>query len=193
MTTSGDVAAADPPGADAVVLVAMNGSHLPRVTAIEQQTSDTPWSEAMFASELTMRSTRAYTVALVDGEVAGFAGVMMNGNGDEGHITTVAVDPAFRRRRIATRLLLQCAHEALRRRGRSMTLEVRMSNTAARNLYVRFGFAPVGLRRNYYPKTREDALLMTVDDIDTEDYARRLAAIASSVAATTWVVQEPLA
>ena len=191
MTTSGEASAADTPGADAVVLVAMNGSHLPRVTAIEKQTSDTPWSEAMFASELTMRSTRAYTVALVDGEVAGFAGVMMNG--DEGHITTVAVDPAYRRRHIATRLLLQCAHEALRRRGRNMTLEVRMSNTAARNLYVRFGFAPVGLRRNYYPKTREDALLMTVDDIDTEDYARRLAAIASSVAATTWVVQEPLA
>lgn len=190
MTTS-EEAAADTPGADAVVLVAMNGSHLPGVTAIEQQTSDTPWSEAMFASELTMRSTRAYTVALVDGEVAGFAGVMMNG--DEGHITTVAVDPAYRRRRIAVRLLLQCAHEALRRRGRSMTLEVRMSNTAARNLYVRFGFAPVGLRRNYYPKTREDALLMTVDDIDTEDYARRLGAIAASVASTTWVVQEPLA
>jgi ribosomal-protein-alanine N-acetyltransferase len=190
VTTSGDAVATDAPGADAVVLVAMNGSHLPRVVEIEQQTSDTPWSEAMFTSELTMRSTRAYTVALVDGEVAGYAGVMMNG--DEGHITTVAVDPAYRRRHVATRLLLQCAHEALRRRGRSMTLEVRVSNTAARNLYVRFGYAPVGLRRNYYPKTREDALIMTVDDVDTEDYARRLGAIAATVASTTWVVQEPL-
>jgi ribosomal-protein-alanine N-acetyltransferase len=64
---------------------------------------------------------------------------------------------------------------ALEADARHLTLEVRMSNQAAQRLYQRFGFAPVGLRKNYYRD--EDALVMWAIDIDTDDYRDRLAAI----------------
>ncbi len=58
-----------------------------------------------------------------------------------------------------------------------MTLEVRLSNRAAQDLYRRFGFGPVGVRKNYYQETNEDALVMWVHEIDTPDYAALLAAL----------------
>jgi ribosomal-protein-alanine N-acetyltransferase len=60
---------------------------------------------------------------------------------------------------------------------RNLTLEVRVSNTPAKTLYQQFGFAPVGVRRNYYVETGEDAIVMWARDIDSDDYTRRLADI----------------
>jgi len=64
---------------------------------------------------------------------------------------------------------------------RHLTLEVRASNAPAQALYRRFGFAPVGVRRNYYEETNEDAIIMWANDIDTDDYRRRLDAIESGL------------
>ena len=50
-----------------------------------------------------------------------------------------------------------------------------MSNKGAQEMYRRFGFAPVGVRKNYYQETNEDALVMWVHDIDAPEYARLLA------------------
>jgi ribosomal-protein-alanine N-acetyltransferase len=74
-------------------------------------------------------------------------------------------------------VLLQLARRALLRGARSLTLEVRMSNEPAKSLYRKFGFAPAGIRKNYYPEVNEDALVMWAHDTDSDDYARRLAAI----------------
>jgi ribosomal-protein-alanine N-acetyltransferase len=60
---------------------------------------------------------------------------------------------------------------------RHLTLEVRVGNDPAQGLYRRFGFAPVGVRKNYYAETGEDAIIMWVRDIDTPAYAERLDAI----------------
>ena len=79
---------------------------------------------------------------------------------DDGHVTTLAVDPRWQRHQIGTRLLLVLAREAIAREARSLTLEVRLSNRPAQELYRRFGFAPVGVRKNYYAETNEDALVM---------------------------------
>jgi ribosomal-protein-alanine N-acetyltransferase len=97
----------------------------------------------------------------------------------------LAVDPAWHRRGIAQRLLANDAREAVRRGARHLTLEVRVSNDAAQALYRKFGFAPAGVRRNYYVETNEDALIMWANDIDEPAYQQRLAALEAEVPGTT--------
>jgi ribosomal-protein-alanine N-acetyltransferase len=94
---------------------------------------------------------------------------------DDGHVTTIAVDPASQRAKVGTRLLIVLGREAIARSARCLTLEVRLSNHGAQELYRRFGFAPVGVRKNYYAETKEDALVMWANDVDTPEYAELLA------------------
>ena len=169
----------------AVALVPMRRRHLRTVLRIETQVYPRPWSLSLFMSELALRSTRAYYVARVEGLVVGYAGLMMTA--DDGHVTTIAVDPVWHRHKIGTRLLLQLAREAIRRGATSLTLEVRMSNQPAQALYRRFGFAPAGVRRKYYIETNEDALVMWADDVDSKEYRRRLDDIEAAIPGTTMV------
>jgi ribosomal-protein-alanine N-acetyltransferase len=171
-----------------VHLVPMRRRHLRSVLRIESQVYPRPWSFSLFISELALRSTRSYYVARVGSSVAGYAGLMMTGT--DGHVTTIAVDPAWQRQQVGTRLMLTMAREAVRRGGSGLTLEVRMSNAGAQALYQRFGFVPAGVRKNYYVETNEDALVMWAHDVDHEEYARRLDAIEATVVGTT--VVEPL-
>ena len=166
-----------------VHLVPMRRRHLRAVLRIESQVYPRPWSLPLFMSELNLRTSRAYYVARVDGSVVGYAGLMLTG--DDGHVTTIAVDPAWHRHKIGTRLLLNLAREARHRSARHLTLEVRMSNTGAQALYRKFGFRPAGIRKNYYLETNEDAMVMWADDIDTDDYASRLAELEARVPGTT--------
>src|SRR4029078_12904752 len=92
----------------------------------------------------------------------GYAGVMISF--EDAHVTTIAVDPAWHRRGIATRLMGALASESLVRGAHNLTLEVRMSNKGAQEMYRRFGFAPVGVRKNYYENV-EDALVMCEHDL----------------------------
>ena len=71
---------------------------------------------------------------------------------DDGHVTTIAVDPAWQRHGIGTRLLLALCREAVDRGVKALTLEVRAGNEPAQAMYRRFGFAPAGVRKNYYPR-----------------------------------------
>lgn len=158
-----------------VHVVPMRRRHLRSVLRIEAETHPRPWSLSLFMSEMALRSSRAYYVARVDGLVVGYVGLMMNG--DEGHITTIAVDPNWHRRKIGTRLLLVAAREAIRRGGDALTLEVRMGNHAAQDMYRAFGFRPAGVRKNYYAETNEDALIMWAEDVNHPEYSRRLDAI----------------
>jgi [ribosomal protein S18]-alanine N-acetyltransferase len=176
-------------GAELVVhLVPMRRRHLRSVLRIEALVYPRPWSLSLFMSELALRSTRAYWVARVDGVVVGYCGLMITG--EDGHVTTLAVDPAMHRRGIGTRLLLALAGEAIRRGVTGLTLEVRMSNRPAQELYRRFGFRPAGVRRNYYVETNEDALVMWADDVDDPAYARRLAEIEAGLPGVTLVEEQ---
>jgi ribosomal-protein-alanine N-acetyltransferase len=169
----------------AVHIVPMRRRHLRSVLRIEAETHPRPWSLSLFMSEMALRTSRAYYVARVDGFVVGYAGLMMSA--DEGHITTIAVDPNWHRRKIGTRLMLVVAREAIRRGARALTLEVRVSNKAAQELYRTFGFKPAGIRRNYYAETNEDALVMWAEDVDTEEYGDRLDGIEVDVPGETIV------
>jgi len=158
-----------------VEILPMRRRHLRSVLRIEEQVYPRPWSHSLFLSELALRGTRSYFVARAGRDIVGYCGLLLSA--EDGHVTTIAVDPGCQRRGIGTRLMLALAREAIARDARNLTLEVRLSNRGAQLLYGRFGFAPVGVRKNYYQETNEDALVMWVHEIDSPGYLDRLARI----------------
>lgn len=172
-------------GPPAVVVGSMRRRHLRAVLHIEQQVYPQPWSLGVFLSELTLRSTRVYLVARVGHQVVGYLGLFQAV--DDAHITTVAIDPGWRRRQVGTRLLAAAARAAIARGCRNLTLEVRVSNEPAQGLYRRFGFVPAGVRPKYYPDNFEDALIMWAHDIDSPGYARRLAEVEAGIPGETLI------
>jgi ribosomal-protein-alanine N-acetyltransferase len=130
-------------------------SDLPQVIAIERRSFPTPWSLAMFVLELSKPSG----VCLAGIDADKLAGYLVCSRYDQvWHLMNIAVDPAVRRRGVASRLL----ERMLERAGldASYTLEVRTSNAPAIALYERFGFRAAGTRPRYYQDTGEDALIM---------------------------------
>jgi len=144
-----------------VVIEPMAVDDLAEVQAIEKASFSSPWPPHAYRSELESNRLAQYLVARVDDEVAAYGGMWLMV--DEAHITTFAVHPSWRRQRIGERLLLAFLDLAVDRRAREATLEVRLSNLAARRLYEKYGFRPVGLRPRYYSDDNEDALIMTTD------------------------------
>ena len=142
------------------------------VMRLEQTIYPQPWSQGVFTEELSLLN-RHYVVLEDEPGVVGYGGLLLVA--DDAHVTTIAVDPAARRRRLGTMLMLALVDAALAAGARYLTLEVRVSNEGARRLYQRFGFAPVGVRKDYYRD--EDALVMWATDIDGDGYAERIASI----------------
>jgi len=139
---------------------------------IELASFPVPWPPYAFRQELETNRLARYLVARVGEETVAYAGIWLMV--DEAHVTTFAVLPAWRRHGIGARLML--ALMALSRDvGASVaTLEVRLSNVAARNLYQRFGFRPVGVRPRYYSDNGEDALIMTTEQLDAPSMLARM-------------------
>jgi ribosomal-protein-alanine N-acetyltransferase len=158
-------------------LAPMRRRHVKSILAIEERVYPKPWTAGVFNSEIDLarRDERHYVVGLLETEVVAYGGLMFAV--DEAHITNIAVDPEFQRRGFARRVLLELANVAIDRGFTALTLEVRVSNTAAQAMYRRFGFAPAGIRQRYYENT-EDALVMWAHDIDSPEYRARLDAIA---------------
>jgi ribosomal-protein-alanine N-acetyltransferase len=145
----------------------MRLTDIPQVHEVERLSFATPWPQHAFEQELRGNRLARYVVArtTVGGEerVVGFAGVWLMV--DEAHITTFGVHPDFRRQGVGRRLLLRLADLAMELRARRLTLEVRVSNTAAQGLYRRFGFTISGTRSRYYTDDGEDAYVMTTPDL----------------------------
>lgn len=145
--------------------------HLGAVQAIESSVYQRPWSTRVFASELAQRDSRVYLVALRGRRVLGYSGMMLVD--DEAHVTTVVVAPQARRQGIGTALVARLLRTARKRGMEAATLEVRVGNKAAQELYRLFGFAPVGVRPRYYEDTNEDALIMWLHGLQSEEFATR--------------------
>jgi ribosomal-protein-alanine N-acetyltransferase len=145
---------------------------LPTVHAIERASFFPPWPDEAYRNELLTNRLATYVVARLDDLVIGFGGLWIMV--DEAHITTFAVDPAWRRRRVGERILVALLDVAMARRAREATLEVRLSNVAARRLYEKYGFRPVGIRPRYYSDNGEDALIMTTEPLDGPAMRERL-------------------
>ena len=153
----------------------MKRRHLRGVMAIERQVYPRPWSPNLFLSEMSETRNRCYLVARIDREVVGYGGLI--GYGEEAHVTNIAVDPIHHRRKLGSRLLHDLIRNAMAMGAEAVSLEVRVTNWGAQRLYGRFGFRPVGVRRNYYQEIGEDALIMWLDDIRTPEYEQKLRAL----------------
>ena len=135
----------------------MEEKDLVRVSEIEAANFSVPWSINGFRDALALSHT-IFLVAELDGTVAGYVGCYQSF--DEGEITNVAVEETLRGKGIAQRIL-----EALLSIGKeqgitAVTLEVRESNTPAIRLYEKLGFESVGIRKRFYEKPTEDAVIM---------------------------------
>jgi ribosomal-protein-alanine N-acetyltransferase len=168
-----------------VRITAMRRRHLRGVLRIEAQVYPRPWSLGLFMSELALRNGRIYIVARVGPTVVGYAGLLFSL--DDGHVTTIAVDPPWHGAKIGTRLLLHLLRSGIARGAKNFTLEVRVGNEAAQELYRQFGFVPAGVRKGYYVETNEDALVMWAHDVDGVEYAARLDAIEANIPGSTIV------
>lgn len=137
-----------------------------QVHAIDVLSFSMPWTERSYRFELTENPSSHLWVAELNGRVVAMIAYWLIV--DEAHIGTIAVHPEYRRRGIARRLLAETLIAMSEKGARSATLEVRRSNLAAQDLYRKFGFKVVGLRPRYYRDNNEDALLMTLENIDRE-------------------------
>ena len=115
----------------------------------------------MLIDEISNVASRRYTVAIEDKTIVGYLGVMYVM--DELHVNTIGTLPGHEGRGIATSLMTEAWGVAKERGVQRATLEVAVSNTRAQELYFRFGFAPVGVRKSYYERTNEDALVLWAD------------------------------
>lgn len=160
---------------------AMGLGDLDAVQEIERRSFRTPWPAHAYRTELETNRLATYLVARLEGRVVGYGGMWLMV--DEAHVTTFAVDPDYRRRRIGERLLLALLDLASARNAREATLEVRLSNLAARKLYEKYGFRPVGLRPRYYSDDNEDALIMTTEALAEPAMHDRLARLRAALEA----------
>jgi ribosomal-protein-alanine N-acetyltransferase len=146
------------------VIRSMTLGDLPEVLRIDRASFPLPWSERSYRFELTENQASHMLVAVSregrETRLVGYAGFWIFV--DEAHISTLAVDPVYRRMGFGAELLRSVLDEAARVGADMATLEVRVSNQAAVNLYHKFGFQIVGKRPRYYHDNGEDALLMTV-------------------------------
>ena len=134
---------------------------LPRILEIERLAFPSPWSLRSFERELTLPFSRLTVAVMPEAEYpVGFLCRWIVA--DECHVLNVAVHPEFRRRGVGIFLMIKAIEEARERSASSVTLEVRRSNTAARQMYRKLGFEERRLRRNYYGPG-EDAIVMELD------------------------------
>jgi len=129
---------------------------LPQVVAIERRAFPTPWSLAMFVLELSKPAGVCLAATDPSGALVGY--VICSRYDTVWHLMNLAVDPAHRRRHVASALMA----ELIERVGdeAQVTLEVRTSNAPAMALYERFAFASAGIRPRYYQDNGEDAVIM---------------------------------
>lgn len=142
-----------------MTIIPAGAEHLDAIAALEEQCFSSPWPRELFVRQMA-DGRHVLLCALLDGRVAGYAGfeyVL-----DEGYIGNVAVDAAFRRRGLGRGLIDAMVRKAGELGLAFLTLEVRAGNEPARALYTGRGFQTVGVRKNYYEKPTEDAILMTV-------------------------------
>jgi [ribosomal protein S18]-alanine N-acetyltransferase len=155
-----------PPG---YLLRDLRPSDLAAVMRIEKATYAIPWSESSFQYELTQNPLAHYQALVIrqgdqPGQLVGYSGYWLIA--DEFTVSAIVVDPGWRGRSLGELLFLNMMRRACQAKAVLATLEVRRSNTAAQQLYAKYGFEIVGERPRYYQDNREDAILMNAEPLD---------------------------
>lgn len=136
---------------------------LPQVIEIDRASFAMPWSDRTYRYELTRNQAAELFVAEREGTIIGYIGTWQII--DECHISTLAVDTRHRRQGIAKSLIEHALRRAVAKGISTATLEVRVTNEAAIDLYRQFEFEITGRRRSYYRDNGEDAYIMTAEKI----------------------------
>lgn len=140
----------------------MTENDLPKVCEMEQEIFSQPWSEEDFRNSMNDENN-GYFVAGLEGNVVGYCGYW--GIAGEGDIYNVAVKKEYRGQKIGYSMLSALIKDAAGRGITSLTLEVRLSNAAAIHLYEALGFECAGVRKDFYTKPKEDAVIMWLRSI----------------------------
>lgn len=135
----------------------MEEGDIDQVCAIEEETFSMPWSGKAFRDTISYHHT-LFLVAELDGEIAGYCGCYQSL--EEAEITNIAVRRQLRGHGIGRRLLVELMRLGKEQGAFAYTLEVRVSNQAAIHLYESLGFVSFGIRKNFYEKPKEDAMIM---------------------------------
>lgn len=151
-----------------VFLQRMRLEDIEHISRLERRCYTLPWSSSAYVTEVGNPNAYYITAKDSDGTLVGYAGmwVIM----DEIHITTIAVDPARRGLKIGERLLLDILEEGIAHGATRATLEVRERNTVAHNLYLKYAFEDVAVRKNYYSDNGENAIIMWANDLTSAPY-----------------------
>lgn len=147
------------------MIVKLNLSHVPQIAALEKLCFSNPWSEKSIATEAE-NELSFWLVYEQDGEVLGYIG--SQSVPPESDMMNLAVAPQARKKGIARALVQALIENLLRDKMESLTLEVRVSNEPAINLYTKLGFVVVGRRPRYYVNPQEDALIMRKELCDAD-------------------------
>ena len=140
-----------------MTIESMTVDDIAQVAEIERQSFSIPWSEKAFRDSMESDNT-IYIVAKENDNVAGYAGMYLSF--EEGNITNVAVNPLSRRKGIGEKIVRDILNRAYEKGVRDVFLEVRETNSVAIALYEKIGFKEEGIRKNFYDKPRENALIM---------------------------------
>ena len=139
-------------------ILPMTKEHIEQVLRVEEACFSIPWTREDFQREMTENKLAIYRIAVLDGNVVGYAGMWHVVT--EGHITNVAVLEEYRKKGVADALMREMIDIAKQKQMIGITLEVRVGNLPAQKLYTKHGFRPEGFRKNYYQDTKEDAVIM---------------------------------
>ncbi len=149
----------------------MKMEDLPDVMAIDLDAFPSPWTREVYEQELLKNDFAHYFVLQTDdGKIVGYVGLWIVF--EDAQITNIAVHKDFRGKRIGERLFGYALAFAFYQGAQTLSLEVRPSNTVAKNMYRKFGLKEGGIRKNYYPDNGEDAIVMWVNltDIKFENF-----------------------
>lgn len=162
-----------------IVIDEMKLDDIDAVQEVERASFPVPWPANAFKHELTQNKNAHYIIAKEGDHIVGYAGLWLSL--DEAHITTFAVLPDYRRRKIGERMLLSLFDRAEKLGAEWLTLEVRASNLPAQRLYEKYGFRPAGIRRRYYSDNNEDAIIMWTDRLRDRGVRDRIAKLRQSL------------
>lgn len=147
-----------------IKILPMQKEQLDEVMKIEEQAyGEHHWSKDSFYGELSNELAHYYCAYDEENNLVGYAGSWLII--DEAHITTIAIKPEFKRKKIGEALLNKILEECYKNEIKYVTLEVRVSNTPAISLYEKYGFKSLGTRKGYYQNNNEDALIMWTENI----------------------------
>jgi ribosomal-protein-alanine N-acetyltransferase len=158
----------------------MTHGDISSVLEIEELSFTSSWPQNAFANEVRENKLAHYFTGRFDGRIVAYGGIWVIL--EDSHVTTIAVHPSMRGRKLGEEMLIHLLDAAISNGASWITLEVRESNEVAQKLYRKYGFTVVSTRRGYYSDNNENALVMWAGNLKGPLYASRLAVLKETLA-----------